>query len=245
MSNEDPNKKHYFDTITNNEASEIFFKASKSKSEIMQLWLPGNEKGSEENFVLVDFKKKDSEFILNQDSGFFKKVMGGSKLSGQSVCFKISLEKYHYFSTGKLITDGKFYRLSGISTIYIGQQRSNFRLDASKHVIVNLRLRGILYSCNDISAGGTSFDIPKDQASAFTKGKVFKDLSLQLCQQTYFIPEAEVAGLWPSDKNPGELKVGLAFQNLPKKQEEDLFLQVNSEARGEEIRKMLGQNKPS
>ena len=66
---------------------------------------------------------------------------------------------------------------------------------------------------------------------------------LRLAGVNYTIPEVKIAGTWDSEYKDASgnimegIKIGISFIDLPKKIEEDLFLSINTEARGEELRK--------
>ena len=48
----------------------------------------------------------------------------------------------------------------------------------------------------DISAGGTSFVVPKDMKERFEKNKEFADCTLRLVNINYPIPKVKIAGTW-------------------------------------------------
>ena len=110
-----------------------------------------------------------------------------------------------------------------------------------------IKLNETVYDAHDISAGGTSFSIDESDLEKYPEGEIFTDCMLRLNVYKFEIPQAKIAKTWPvkdtEEKPTGIFKVGIAFIDVPKATEEELFKAINGEARAEEIRKKMKEKK--
>jgi hypothetical protein len=243
MSKNDANKKHYFSMVEPVEVSSVLEDSSKEAQSIY-LWLEGQKEEQLEEFELTSFKSEEKTLALKVKGGFLSKL-GKSKLTDKEVYLKINFNKFQYFSysTLKYDSESKEYTLRVVNDFYRSQQRSNYRLNAGPFITLQFKINEEVFTAHDISAGGTSFTIPEDKLQSFPEGEIFKDCMLRLNRDKFNIPQAKIAKTWPDkDKNgepTGNFKVGIAFIDVPKDTEEELFKSINGEARAEEIRKSL------
>jgi len=245
---QDPNKRHYFTEVPGNEALEVLNKAISDKVEI-KVWEEGKSEEEVETYLALEVDPKTLQTSLEHQGGLLSKLFT-SKLVGKSVFIKIGSGKFQFFSTAKLSQDKstKQYVFNLSAPLFKTQQRSNYRLHASSQVRIQFRLsEDILHDALDISAGGTSFIVPKEEQSTYTKGTDFKGCRLGLNSYKFDIPTATIVGQWPADAPKGSdqelIKIGIAFNDLSKDAEEELFKVINSEARAEEMRKKLLERK--
>lgn len=239
----DHNKKHYFIQIGNDELKSVALDHTEDAG-LVQLWRQGKSENTVEDFEAVAFDEQAPALHLKSTS----KLLSFLKLSpllDKEVFLKMTVGKYHYFTYGSLSYDKekKVYVMPLSNDIYRGQQRSNYRLMAGPHIKIQFKIGDIVYNCQDISAGGTSFIIPAEEAGSFVKDDIHPDCALLFCGKRYNIAKARIAGLWDVEGKEPKKKIGLAFVDLPPQIEEDLYRQVNSEARGEEVRKKLEERK--
>lgn len=239
----DHNKKHYFTIIDRDELKSVALDHTEDKG-LVQLWKQGQSEDTVEDFEAVAFDEKTPAIHLKSTAKLLSFIKM-SPLFDQEVFLKMTVGKYHYFSYGELGYDKekKVYILPLEHDIYRGQQRSNYRLMASSYIKIQFKVGETVYQCQDISAGGTSFTIPAEDAGGFKKDDLHEDCALLFCGKRYAIAKARVAGLWDVEDKEPKKKIGLAFLDLPPQIEEDLYRQVNSEARGEEVRKKLAERK--
>lgn len=243
MSN-DPNKKHYFDTIAKEEAHEVFSELASSE-QTLNLWVKGKAEEDVEEFEVQSFNPDDHSFTLKLKASFFKRL-GGSKLVGKEVLMKAPYERFHYFTTGKLIhnKENGLYHFATSGEVFKSQQRQNYRLNASRFHIIQFKIDNEVFDGLDISAGGTSIKVSALHKERFAKGKLFETCRLRFNRYQFDIPKAQIAGVWEQKDRQGnitdQIKLGIAFVDLPKGTEEELFKLINSEARAEELRKKFG-----
>ena len=248
---QDPNKRHYFTEVSPQETLDVFKKAIEDKHEI-KVWEEGKSEEEVESFTIKAVDQKTHLITLIPHGGLLSKLFT-SKLIDKSVFLKIGSGKFQFFSTAEMSVDKatKDHQLKLTSPLFKTQQRSNYRLMASSQVRIQFRLsEEILHDALDISAGGTSFIIPKKDQDHYTKGTIFDGCRLGLNKTKFDIPQATVVGQWPADKpNDDEedteeyVKIGVSFTNLSKDAEEELFKVINSEARAEEMRKTMLERK--
>ncbi len=243
----DANKKHYFSSIENQEVNTTMNDAVTSNVSAF-LWKKGQSEKDLEEFEIVSFDEQSKILSLKLKSGFLSKLTGSS-LIDQEVFFKITLSKHQFFSYSNLEFDkGQgLYSMQINNDFYKSQQRTNYRIMASSHVKVQLKIEDTVFDCLDLSAGGSSFMIQDSEKEHFAKGKEFKDIMLRFNKEKIKISNLKIMGLWEQldteEKPTGEIKLGVAFVDLPKEMEELLFKEINGEARAEEIRKNLKSKK--
>ncbi len=239
----DPNRKHYFSIIPKDELKAVSLEHCEENG-LVQLWKQGKSEETVEDFEAISFDESAPALYL-KDTAKFMSFLKMSSLLNKEVFLKMTVGKYHYFTYGLLEYDKlkKLYKLPLTNDIYRGQQRSNYRLMASSYIKIQFKIDDTVYHCEDISAGGTSFTVATEVAQKFSKDDLYENCALLFCGKRYAIPKARVAGLWDVDGPEPKRKVGVAFIDLPPQAEEDLYRQVNSEARGEEVRKKLAERK--
>lgn len=247
----DPNKKHYFAEVDPSEVDGIIAKARAEEVEIL-IWEQGKSEGSNEKYRISQYSPETKIVSLTSSGGLLSKLASTSKLMGKEIFVKIGSGKFQFFTTSLLEQkqDSKEPSFKLSRQMFKTLQRENYRLHASTSVKIQFRINeAFLYNALDVSAGGTAIVIPIEEKDQYPKDKVFKNCRLGVNTGKFDIAEAKVVGQWPMKDNLGnetnELKVGIAFQNLTSDTEEELFKLINSEARAEEVRKMLLEKKRS
>ena len=241
----DANKKFYFDVMPDKDVTS-FFQRAQEDAKTAEVWRKGQEKEKVEHFKVVSFDKSTRALRLKfQPSGLLGALKTSANLK-KEVLLKISFDKIYLFTNTTLNYDPEtdLYHTMINRDVYKSQQRSNYRLEATKFIRIQFKINETVFEANDVSAGGTSFTVDADEAFKYPKGDIFKDCKIKITKFTYEIPEVKIASVseFPfRDEYGNELqkaKIGIAFQNLPKNIEEELTITVNAEARGEEIRKL-------
>ncbi len=236
---DDPNQRHYFKECNPEEFDSFCNKLSAHAAEI-NLWAKGRPEQDVETFDIQSIKER--ELALKPKGGLLKKIMS-SNLINKDVCLKFDNQKINYFTTGILRFDKetRTYLFKLGEMVYISQQRSNYRLSASHIIKIQIKIEGEVFDGLDISAGGTSILVDNDRLDEFSKGRILENCVLRFMRQKFTITQAKVVRTWEKNDEQGNpyerVKVGLSFINMPKDTEEELFKQINAEARAEEIRK--------
>jgi hypothetical protein len=241
MKQYDPNKKYYFETVKPDQLSELMNAFQKSNA-FVELWLKGNEDRAEA-FDIIEVDSKLSRLYLKLQGNFLARF-SGSLLLDQEILLKVTVDSLIYFTSGVFQEDEekKLPYFDFKQTIYISQQRQNYRLTADKNNSIQLKIDDRIFDGLDISAGGSSFLIPESIETEFPMGHIFKNVILRFNNKNFNIMEVKVAKTWINcdRKGPtGEVKVGLQFIKFSEKIEPELFKHINTEARAEEMRKMI------
>ena len=244
---QDPNKKHYFAEVDPSEYAEIMAKAIEDGIEILT-WDQGKS-DSAEKYTASSYDAASRRVTLQTAGGLLSKL-SSSKLIDKHIFVKIGSGKFQFFSTSFFHQDPEtkdnYFTLN--HTVFKTLQRQNYRLQASAHIKIQFRIDDdTLHNGLDISAGGTAFIVSAEEAPRYEKGKVFEDCKLGLNKEKFNIPRAKVAGSWPvkdtEDQPTGEMKVGVAFEGITDDTEEAMFKAINGEARAEEMRKKMLEQK--
>jgi len=152
-------------------------------------------------------------------------------------------EKINYFTGGrfKFHPEDLTYSLEIQQDIFKSQQRGTYRLNASEVIPIQFKIDDQVFDALDISIGGTSFMVDEIDKERFAKGKLFQECTLRFDRKNYYIPLAQIAVLIPltdeTGKPNGRYKVGIAFKDLARKTEDELYIKISTEARGEEMKK--------
>ena len=239
--NKDPNKRHYFEKVSTDEREALLAEAAREHLSIF-LWEEGQTEKELEEFEILSFSTLDKVLSINKKGGLLSKL-SKSRLLNKETYFKISYEGMHLLSHAVLNYDkqAQKYSLRLINEFFKGQQRTNYRLNAGRKMILKFRIDGEVFHANDISAGGTSFTIEDRLLERFQKGKAFENCAIQIHDQKFELGICKIAGIWPildSENGPtAHSKVGVSFEGINKKVEESLCQKINIEARAEELRK--------
>lgn len=240
----DPNKKHYFQPASHEE----FVESMKSQCKLtdqppLSVWKKGEPEDNVEIYEAIDYFPATKTIKLRPTGKLITKITGSSK-AAQQVLIKIPIEdKVNYFTGGHLLfhPEDLTYSLIIQQEIYKSQARGNFRLNASDVIPIQFKIDEQVFEAQDISVSGTSFTIGSGDLERFSKGKIFYDCTLRFDRKNYHIPNARIAAQIPmtddSNKPNGHYKIGIAFRDLPRKTEDELYIKISTEARGEEMKK--------
>lgn len=233
----DPNKKHYFQVASEEEFAEsVLMLCTQEKSPPLTVWEKGESEDQAELYEVVDYYPHPKIIKLKPTGKLVTKITGSTK-AGKQVLLKIPIEdKINYFTAGRLKfhPEDLTYSVEISDVIYKSQARGNYRLSASDVIPIQFKIDDQVFDALDISVGGTSFLVEPDQAERFSKGKLFHECTLRFDRKNYYIPMAQIAAHIPSG---AKLKIGIAFKELPRKTEDELYIKISTEARGEEMKK--------
>lgn len=239
----DPNKKHYFQAVTNEDFSEtVLMQCSLDNAQPVTIWEKGEDESQAEQYIAIDYFPHPRILKLKPTGKLVTKITGSLK-AGKQVLIKIPIEdKINYFTGGrfKFHAEDLTYSVEIQQDIFKSQQRGTFRLNASDVIPIQFKIADQVFDALDISIGGTSFMIEESDKERFQKGTLFKECTLRFDRKNYYIPLAQIAIVIPmteNDKPNGRYKIGIAFKDLPRKTEDELYIKVSTEARGEEMKK--------
>jgi hypothetical protein len=244
---DDPNKKHYFSVLSRQEVELAAEEIMAEKSPV-RVWPKGKSEKAVEEYEISTFEK-DKLVLVVKSKGSFLSILSASGLAGKEIFVKVGQGKNQYFTVTTLQydKDTRLYRISLAGEVYKSQQRSNYRLMANSFNNIQFKMNEIVFEGLDISAGGTSFLVDATDKELYAKEKRFGPCTLRFNRMNFDIPVAKIAATWdqfnpdgsPSDK----LKIGVAFEQLRPDVDEALFKHINSEARAEEMRKLMMKDK--
>ena len=240
----DPNKKHYFKTILETEFAETMQRiCSVDKHEPITIWEKGEDEDLAELYIPFDYNSNSKIIKLKPTGKLVTKITGSTKADKQ-VLVKIPIhDKLNYFSGGILKFHQKdlSYSIELQQDIFKSQARGHFRLNASDVIPMQFKIDEQVFDALDLSTGGTSFLIEPLDRERFVKDKIFTDCTLRFDRKNYYIPKAKVAAQLPHHDSDhtlsNKIKIGITFIDLPRKTEEELYIKISTEARGEEMKK--------
>lgn len=240
----DPNKKHYFQVVSDDEFSaSLLMLCNLEDAQHFTIWEKGEDEDQAELYEVVKYFPESKTIKMNPTGKLMTKITGSLK-TGKQVLVKIPIQdKINYFTGGKLKfhPEDLTYSIAIDQEIYKSQQRGNYRLNASPVIPIQFKIDNQVFEANDISVGGTSFLINESEANRFIKGTLFNDCTIRFDRKNYHIPIAQIAGVFAPNKENNiplnKLKIGIAFKGLPRKTEDELYIKITTEARGEEMKK--------
>ena len=243
----DENKKHYFSVVDGQDKRQLFGTLAVHRM-TLEIWEKGAEERNVEQFKILTFDESSLVFKLAPKKKSFFKTLFKGMLANQEVFCKFSLNKIYYFTHSFLSYDIKTqgYSIKFDRDIFLARQREDYRLKASDLVQIQFKVDGKTFDCIDISAGGLSFSFNPDKHPKFKEGVSLKNGQVFLCGKKYFIATAIIIKILPKENKTASAKntlcAGISFVELPENIEEALSVQVNAEARGEEIKKKFLSN---
>ena len=240
----DPNKKHYFQPVPHAEFAEsMLMQCSLEGAEPLTIWEMGESEEQAELYIAVDYFPHPKIIKLKPTGKLVTKITGSTK-AGKQVLVKVPIEdKIHYFTGGRLKfhSEDLTYSLEIQQDIFKSQARGNYRLNSSDVIPIQFKIDDQVFEALDISTGGTSFIIEEIDKDRFPKGKLFTECTLRFDRKNYYVPMAQIAVQIPmtdpAGKLNGRIKIGIAFKDLPRKTEDELYIKISTEARGEEMKK--------
>lgn len=240
----DPNKKHYFQPVDPKEFAEaMLMHCTLENSAPLVIWEKGESEDQAELYVAAEYFPNPKVIKLMPTGKLVTKITGSHK-AGKQVLVKVPIEeKINYFTGGrfKFHPEDLSYSLEIQQDIFKSQQRGNYRLNASEVIPIQFKIDDQVYDALDISTGGTSFLIDEIDKDRFAKGKLFQECTLRFDRKNYYIPLAQVAAQIPMTDESGapiqRYKIGIAFKDLSRKTEDELYIKISTEARGEEMKK--------
>lgn len=245
----DANKKHYFSVLGDQgKIKEILEQIDNDSSEVV-LWKQGQTPEEAETFQKAGHDSGKLTLTLKA-KGLMAKFKTSSLVKEEIVLFKGIVDKTQYFCTGTLDYDKATanYTFKFTGDFYFSEQRTNYRLVSGRHAVIQFKIDDEVFDCQDISAGGTSFVTAPSNMNRFVKGKVFENCTLRLNREQFIIPQTKIASIWElkdSEENVIKIGIGIQFVDLTPRLDEDLCKHINSEARAEEIRRGLLEEKNS
>lgn len=239
----DPNKKHYFQPAEAEEFAEsMLMQCSLENANPLMIWEKGENEDQAELYKASEYFPIPKIIKMKPTGKLVTKITGSTK-AGKQVLIKVAIEdKINYFTGGRLKfhPEDLTYSLEIQQDIFKSQQRGTFRLNASAVIPIQFKIDEQVFEVLDISIGGTSFVVDEIDKERFTKGKLFKECTLRFDRKNYYIPLAQIAILIPMTENDrpcGKYKVGISFKDLARKTEDELYIKISTEARGEEMKK--------
>jgi hypothetical protein len=240
----DPNKRHYFQVASHEEFTEsVQMQCSLDNAPSITIWEKGENEDQAELYKAIEYFPNPRIIKLKATGKLLTQITGSLK-AGKQVLVKIPIEdKINYFISGRLKFDPNemTYSVEISHEIYKSQARGNFRLNASKVIPIQFKIDDQVFDALDISVSGTSFMIAQKDAERFAKGKMFQDCTIRFDRKNYHIPMIQIAVHIPLEENKDtpieNIKVGVAFKDIPRKTEDELYIKISTEARGEEMKK--------
>jgi hypothetical protein len=240
----DPNKKHYFQVASHEEFTEtMLLHCSLNDSPALTIWEKGENEDQAEIYEALEYISHSRIIKLKPTGKLITKITGSTK-AGKQVLIKVPIEdKINFFTGGslKFHPEDLTYSLEIQQEIYKSQARGNFRLNASDVIPLQFKIDDQVYDAIDISISGTSFIIEASDMERFAKGKLFQECTLRFDRKNYYIPKVKIAVQIPltdeGGKPNGRYKIGITFKDLPRKTEDELYIKISTEARGEEMKK--------
>jgi hypothetical protein len=239
----DPNKIHYFKPVMPEDFAEsLMWLAGLKIPQPVTIWEKGENEELAELYIVSSYDPEKKIIKMKPTGSLMTKITGSTKAQ-KIVLIKVAInEKTHFFSGGLLNFHPKdlSYSLEIQQDIFKSQQRGTFRLNASDVIPIQFKIDEQVFEALDISLGGTSFVVNQDDLPRFKKGHIFNDCTLRFDRKNYYIPKAQIAIVIPmteGDQFSGKYKIGISFKDLSRKTEEELYIKISTEARGDEMKK--------
>lgn len=238
----DPNKRHYFKEAEREEFVQyIMIQCQKELKAPVTIWIKGEDQESAEIYELQSYDKKTHQLELLPTGKLLTKISGSTK-ANKEVLLKIPIdEKLNYFTGGLLIFNPKdlSYNLRISQEIFKSQARGNYRLKKSDVIKIQISLGDKKFDAYDLSLGGISLIVDQKHLDLFRPGSEIEHFIVHFNLNAYPITKARIINNNEFDNEPtlkDFKKVGIAFTKLNRKVEDELYIKISTEARGQEIK---------
>ena len=206
----------------------------------MDVWRKGMEEEDLKPHRAERFDRASWTLVAAPPRTSFLASLFEEDLTGREVLCKFVRGNTHYFARSFLSGEGRDgprrLRLDG--DVFQGCRREHYRLAASPTIAITFSHGGERHNCGDISAGGLSILFDPKRHPEIREGAVLRDGLLRLRGIPHVIPALSVTVV-QGDGSDGPARAGAVFLDLPRQIEEQIFVQVNAEARADAIRRKL------
>ena len=143
--------------------------------------------------------------------------------------FKAS-EELQFFVSGQFALDenGKDFIIHLQAPFFVTTKRSACRYLTTKMDRISLTVAGHTFSCFDISSGGFSTEVKKDQYGGLTKGSSFEDVDLKYNFKSFKIPTVKLVNIIDVIGHPDKVRLAFKFEQMKPKEEDALWVEVNN-----------------
>ena len=233
------NEKYYFVHIRGREIIETFRALAHAKDPA-KVWLKG-ENDEVEDYIIDEFDEKRMRLFLIPTARFAKLIQ--SKKLGKKLYLRLGKNNLLTFTTSVLEKEkgGSRYFVRADKAVYRSLQRTNYRLLSDSYNKIAFQVDGEIFEVIDLSAGGISLLISKEEKEYFVKERELKECIVFLNSKKYDVSVAKVVSTWEERstafESTGNVEVGIQFTDLSEEVEEVLSRDINAQAREAEVRK--------
>lgn len=184
--------------------------------------------GQTRPYELKKLTQSGAEKLIVSSDDFSNKTMH-QDFVGLSVFVKFkSTDDVQYFASGQLISgDGKDFTVQLAPPYFVTTKRATCRYLTTPTDRISLTVAGHTFSCFDISSGGFSTEVRKDQYGGLSKGSSFEQVVLKYNLKNYTIPTVKLVNIIEVIGRPDMARLAFKFEGLKPQEEDALWVEVN------------------
>lgn len=140
--------------------------------------------------------------------------------------FKVS-EETQYFVSGDFELSGKDLVVHLKPPYFVTTKRSTCRYLTTEMDRIALTVAGHSFNCFDISSGGFSTEVKRDQYGGLTKGSAFEQVHLKYQLKNFTIPTVRLVNIMDVLGRPDWVRLAFKFEGMKPQDEDALWVEVN------------------
>lgn len=219
------NSKTYLRQMDKNEVEKDLWPKLKSGQLTSSIW----RKGQTQPYQLVSVAVTGEATLKVAAEDFYNKILL-SEFPGISVFMKFkATEEIQFFASGQFKADGDGKH--GIVTLsapyFVSTKRSTCRYLTTDMDRISLNLAGHTFNCFDISSGGFSTEVKREECGGLTKGSSFEQVNLKYQLKNFIIPTVQLINIIDVIGQPDRVRLAFKFEGMRPQDEDALWVEVN------------------
>lgn len=218
--------------------SKIYLRPMEGSEVVKEFW-PRLQKDQLQAFVWrkgqsVPYQMKEAKHIADETitleaPDFETKTMKSDFL--QEVIFTKfrASDDLQYFAAGNLAWDEGLKRFTLVlkPPFFVTTKRATCRYISAPTDRISMNVAGHLFYCFDISSGGFSTEVQKDQYGGLTKGSVFEQVQLKYNLKSFVIPKVKLVNLIEMPGKGNQVRLAFKFEEVRPQMEDAIWIEVN------------------
>lgn len=184
--------------------------------------------GQTRPYELKKLQQTGPEQLTVSSDDFSNKTMQQDFI-GISVFLKFkSSDEVQYFASGQLTQgDGKEFTVQLAPPYFVTTKRATCRYLTTPTDRITLTVAGHTFASFDISSGGFSTEVRRDQYGGLSKGSAFEQVVLKYNLKNYTIPTVKLVNIIDVIGQPDKVRLAFKFEGLKPQEEDALWVEVN------------------
>ena len=169
------------------------------------------------------------ETITLEADDFITKTMRAEFLAEKIFTKFRASDDLQFFASGQLGWDEKLGKFTLVLEMpfYTSTKRASCRYMTTSVDRISMNVAGHLFYCFDVSSGGFSTEVQRDQYGGLVKGSEFEQVVLKYNLKNFTIPLVKLVNLIDIPGRPKEVRLAFKFEDMRPNIEDAIWIEVN------------------